>query len=87
MWRSAARLGSAEVSSGKHHEPGYFGSSLGPSPEDRMSVTEQMRKDAALLEPGQSVDGSFTFESKVLANLKPGSYRLETVLYGWSVFQ
>lgn len=54
-----------EDSSGKH-EPGYFGSCLGPSPEDQMSVTERMRKDAVLLEPGQSVDGSFTFESKVL---------------------
>jgi hypothetical protein len=50
-----------------------------------MSVSERMRQDAALLEPGQSVDGSFTFESKVLANLKPGSYRLETVLYGWNL--
>ena len=72
-----------EDSSGKHHEPGYGGSCLGPSLEDRMSLTERMHKDAVLLKPGQSMSGSVTFESKVLGNLKPGSYRLEAVLYGW----
>jgi hypothetical protein len=45
-----------------------------------------MRKDALLLKPGQAVTGSFTFDSKVFADsLKPGAYRLETVLYGWNL--
>jgi len=74
-----------EDNSGKHYEPGYGGSCLGPSPEDRMSVSERMRKDAVLVKPGQAVHGSFTFQPKVLSDLKPGSYRLEAVLYGWNL--
>jgi hypothetical protein len=74
-----------EDNSGKHYEPGYVGSCLGPSPDDRMSVSEGMRKDAVLVRPGQAVHGSFTFQPKVLSDLKPGSYRLESVLYGWNL--
>src|SRR5690242_17131038 len=74
-----------EDNSGKHYEPGYGGSCLGPSPEDRMSVSERMQKDAVLVSPGQAVRGAFTFEPKVLNDLKPGSYRLEAVLYGWNL--
>jgi hypothetical protein len=75
-----------EDSSGKHYEPGYAGSCLGPNPVDRMSVSERMRKDALLLKPGQAVTGSFSFDSKVFADsLKPGVYRLEAVLYGWNL--
>ena len=74
-----------EDNSGKHYEPGYAGSCLGPSPEDRMSVSVRMQKDAALVRPGQAVHWSFTFEPKVLSDLKPGSYRLEVVLYGWNL--
>jgi hypothetical protein len=45
-----------------------------------------MLKDALLLKPGQVVTGSFSFDSKVLADsLKPGTYRLEAVLYGWNL--
>ena len=73
-----------EDSSGKHYEAGYGGSCLGPSREERMSLSERMRKDAVLLKPGQSVSGSFRLELQVLGNLKPGSYRLEAVLYGWN---
>jgi hypothetical protein len=74
-----------EDNSGKHYEPGYGGSCLGPSPEDRMSVPDRMQKDAVLVRPGQAVHGRFTFQPSVLNDLKPGSYRLEAVLYGWSL--
>src|SRR3954466_4686932 len=72
-----------EDKSGKHYEPGYGGSCLGPSREDRMSVSERMQKDAVLVKPGQVVHGSFGFQPKVLSDLQSGSYRLEAVLYGW----
>ena len=72
-----------EDKSGKHYEPGYAGDCLAPIPDDRMSVPERMQKDAVLLKPGQAVHGSFTFQTKVFGGLKPGSYRLEAVLYGW----
>jgi hypothetical protein len=74
-----------EDSSGKHYEPGYAGSCPGPSPEDRVSVSQRMHNDAVLVRPGQAVHGSFTFEPKVFGDLKPGSYRLEAVLYGWNL--
>jgi hypothetical protein len=73
-----------EDKSGKHYEPGYAGDCLGPIPDDRMSVPERMQKDAVLLKPGQAVHESFTFQTKVFGGLKPGSYRLEAVLYGWT---
>jgi hypothetical protein len=74
-----------EDSSGKHYEPGFGGSCLGPNPIDRMSVSERMRKDALLLRPGQVASGSFSFDSEVFAaSLKPGAYRLEALLYGWN---
>lgn len=34
-------------------------------PEDRMSVSERMQKDAVLVRPGQTVHGSFTFQPTV----------------------
>ena len=75
-----------EDSSGKHYEPGYGGSCSGPDPVDRLSISERMRKDALLLKPGQAVNGSFSFDSKVFADsLKPGAFRLEAVLYGWNM--
>lgn len=44
-----------------------------------------MRKDALLLIPSEAASGSFSFDSKVFADsLRPGAYRLETVLYGWN---
>ena len=75
-----------EDNSGKHYEPGYASSCLGPNPVDRESVSERMRKDALLLKPGHEVTGSFSFDSKVFADsLMPGAYRLEAVLYGWNL--
>jgi hypothetical protein len=38
-----------------------------------------------LVRPSQAVHGSFTFQPKVLSDLKAGSYRLESVLYGWNL--
>jgi len=73
-----------EDSSGKHQEPGYGGSCLGPSPADRMTIQGRMQKEAVLLEPGRAVHGSFTFEPRVLSALKSGPYRLEAILYGWN---
>jgi len=74
-----------EDSSGKHYEPGFAGSCLGPDPIDRMRVSERMKKDALLLRPGQVASGSFSFDSEVFAaGLKPGVYRLEALLYGWN---
>jgi hypothetical protein len=70
---------------GKHFEPGFGGSCMGPNPIDRMSLLERMRKDALLLKPGQQVTGSFTLDSSIFdGSLRPGAYRLESVLYGWN---
>jgi hypothetical protein len=75
-----------EDGSGKHYEPGYMGSCLGPIPPDRMSLPERMHMDAVLLKPGQEATGSFSFESEIFANeLKAGVYRLEAILYGWNL--
>ncbi|HUE51988.1 MAG TPA: hypothetical protein VMO80_06595 [Terriglobales bacterium] len=75
-----------EDSSGKHYEPGYAGSCLGPSLTDRMTLPERMQRDAVLLRPGQEATGSFSFDSKIfLDQLRPGVYRLEAVLYGWNL--
>ena len=77
--------GRLEDQSGKHYEPGFGGSCLGPDHVDRMSISERMRKDALLLEPGQATRGSFVFDSSMFArSLKPGAYRLEAVLHGWN---
>jgi hypothetical protein len=75
-----------EDNSGKHYEPGYAGSCPGPSREDQVSVSARMHQDAVLVKRGQAVHGSFTFEPKVFSDLKPGSYRLEAVLYGWNLW-
>lgn len=78
--------GRLEDSTGKHSEGGYGGSCLGPSPVDRMSISERMLKDAVLLRPGQSVSGSYSIALKVISKgLKPGACRLEAALYGWNI--
>lgn len=75
-----------EDGSGKHYEPGYMGSCIGPNPTDRMTLTERMQRDAVLLKPGQETTGFFSFDSKIFRDqLKPGVYRLEAVLYGWNL--
>jgi hypothetical protein len=77
--------GLLEDSKGKHYEPGYGGSCGGPSPVEKMSISERMLKDAVLLKPGQSVSGSYDVGVKVFSSLKPGKYRLEAILWGWNI--
>ena len=57
---------------------------LALTPIDQMKMTDRMSKDSVLLLPTQSVNGHFTFDSKIFADkLKPGKYRIVTSLYGW----
>jgi hypothetical protein len=68
-----------EDSSGKHFVPGYGGScSGGPK-----TVSERMSKEAVLLKPGEHLDGTFLLDTK-LFGLKPGRYRVEATLSGWT---
>jgi hypothetical protein len=74
--------GQLEDSSGQQYPSGYLGSCLGGSSRNSVSG---MLKDASLLGPGQSVRGSFRYESRALSDkLKPGRYRLKAVLFGWN---
>lgn len=68
-----------ENSSGKHFVPGFAGSCMG-GPK---SFSERMSKEAVLLEPGEHLDGTFLLDPK-LFRLKPGIYRIEASLTGWS---
>jgi hypothetical protein len=68
-----------EDSSGKHFVPGYGGScSSGPK-----TISERMSKEAVLLKPGEHLDGTFRLDTK-LFGLKPGAYRIEAALSGWT---
>jgi hypothetical protein len=42
-----------------------------------------MTKEAVLLKPGDHLDGTFRFVSE-LFDLKPGEYRIEAALTGWT---
>ena len=68
-----------ESSSGKHFIPGFAGS-CSPSPQ---TITARMQKEAVLLKPGQRLEGTLTMDT-TLFDLKPGPYRIEAVLGGWS---
>jgi hypothetical protein len=69
-----------EDSSGKHFVPGYGGScSVGPK-----TVSERMNKEAVLLKPGEHVDGTFLLDTRLFGGLKPGVYRVEAALTGWT---
>jgi len=68
-----------EDSSGKHFVPGYGGDCI-PSPQ---TIRERMTKEAVLLKPGERLDGTFLLDSK-LFGLKPGVYRVEAALTGWT---
>ena len=64
---------------------GYAGSCLGPDPTDQMRMSERIVKDAVLLQPMQTVKGSFSVDSKVLLDkLRSGRYLIRVSLYGWS---
>lgn len=69
-----------ESSSGQHFIPGYAGD-CSPSKE---TVVEHMKRDAVLLKPGQRIAGRLPLETNLFGGLKPGAYRIEAVLYGWS---
>jgi hypothetical protein len=69
-----------EDSSGRHFVPGYGGScSSGPK-----TIGERMSKEAVLLKPGEYVDGTFRLDTKLFDGLKPGAYRIEVALSGWT---
>jgi len=69
-----------EDSSGKHFVPGYAGS-CSPSAQ---TLTARMKKEAVLLKPGQRLEGTVTMDTALFGGLKPGAYRLEASLTGWS---
>jgi hypothetical protein len=69
-----------EDSSGKHFVPGY-GGSCSVSPK---TVSERMSKEAVLLKPAEHVDGTFLLDTKLFGGLKPGVYRVEAALTGWT---
>ena len=69
-----------EDSTGKHFVPGYGGScSSGPK-----TISERMSKEAVLLKPGKYLDGTFRLDTKLFGGLKPGAYRIEAALTGWT---
>jgi hypothetical protein len=79
-----------ENSSGKHFEPGWIGRGLGVKECNKLTVSEWLKNDAVLLKPQQSVSGTFDFQfppgkGPFTQYLKPGTYRLESLLYGWNV--
>jgi hypothetical protein len=69
-----------EDSSGKHFVPGY-GGSCSVSPK---TVSERMNKEAVLLKPAEHVEGTFSLDTKLFGGLKPGVYRVEAALTGWT---
>ena len=69
-----------ENSLGKHFVPGYGGSCMsGPK-----TVSERMSKEAVLLKPGEHLDGTFRLDTTLFGGLKPGTYRIEAALSGWT---
>jgi hypothetical protein len=71
-----------EDSSGKHFVPGY-GGDCSPS-INSMTISERMSKEAVLLKPGEHLDGPFLLDTNLFGGLKPGIYRVEATLSGWS---
>ena len=69
-----------EDSSGKHFVPGY-GGDCSPSPQ---TIRVRMTKEAVLLKPGEHFDGTFLLDTKLFGGLKPGVYRVEAALSGWT---
>jgi hypothetical protein len=72
-----------ENGSGQHFVPGYAASCLSSTNSRADTVTERMVREAVLLEPGKSVDGTFRLDTTLFGGLKPGAYRIEAVLYCW----
>jgi hypothetical protein len=72
-----------ENGSGQHFVPGYAASCLSSTNSKTATVTERMGREAVLLEPGKSFDGTFRLDTTLFGGLKPGAYRVEAVLYCW----
>jgi hypothetical protein len=76
-----------ENSAGQHFIPGYGGScasNTSPSSRPRQTLPERIEKGAALLRPGQRLEGTIRMDTTLFGGLKPGEYRLESTLSGWS---
>jgi hypothetical protein len=43
-----------------------------------------MSKEAVLLKPAEHVEGTFRLDTKLFGGLKPGVYRVEAALTGWT---
>jgi hypothetical protein len=69
-----------EDSAGKHFVPGY-GGDCSSTPK---TISERMSKEAVLLKPGEHLDGTFRLDTKLFGGLKPGAYRIEAALSGWT---
>jgi hypothetical protein len=42
-----------------------------------------MGKEAVLLRPGEHLDGTLEMDTSLFGGLKPGTYRVEAVLWSW----
>jgi hypothetical protein len=75
-----------ENSSGQHFIPGYAGSCASSTDAKPQTISERMSKEAVLLRPGEHLDGTLRFrlDTSLFGGLKPGVYRIEAALYGWS---
>lgn len=69
-----------EDRTGKHFVPGYAGSCVGGP----INLSERMSKEAVLLSPDEHVDGTFELVTTLFGGLKPGEYRVEAALTGWT---
>jgi hypothetical protein len=72
-----------ENSSGQHFVPGYAESCLSSSTNPE-TVIERMSQEAVLLKPGEHLDGTLRLDTALFGHLKPGVYRIEAILYGWT---
>jgi hypothetical protein len=69
-----------ENSSGHHFVGGYSGSCS----NNPKTVSERMGKEAVLLKPGEHIDDTFQLDTTLFGGLKPGEYRIEATLNGWT---
>ena len=88
-WEQCPRVGPHiwawfENSSGQHFVPGYAGSCLSSPNGKPEPVGERMSKEAVLLRPGEHLDGTLRLDTTLFGGLKPGVYRIEAGLSGWS---
>lgn len=69
-----------ENSSGRHFVPGYAGSCF----LTQESIAERMKQETVLLKAGRHLRGHVVLDTSLFGGLKPGTYRIEAVLYGWN---